>query len=185
MKGIVIATVGLCGTGKSETTEFIEGHYAFDTVYFGGRVLEEVRRRGLEVNKDNERLVREELRRDSGMAVMAILSLPKINASLAQNRNVVIDGLYSYAEYVYLKKELGECFSVVAIHAPKALRYQRLGARPIRPLSPQQVDERDLAEIRNLEKSDPIVLADNHLINDSDLDHLHAQIKKLVSTSYK
>jgi len=183
MKGMVIATVGLCGTGKSETTEFIERHYGFDTVYFGGRVLEEVRRRDLEVNKDNERLVREELRRDSGMAVMAILSLPKIHASLAADRSVVIDGLYSYAEYVYLKQELGDQFSVVAIHAPKALRYERLGARPVRPLSAQQVDERDIAEIRNLEKSDPIVLADHHLVNDADLDHLRAQIKKVMEAA--
>ena len=180
MQTIVVATVGLCGTGKSETTRYIGKSLGFETVYFGGQVLEQVRQQGLEVNKDNEKMVRERLRAEQGMAVMAKLSLPRIKASLEAGTGVVIDGLYSYAEYVFLKQELGDSFYVVAIHVPKPLRYQRLGARPVRPLSADQVDERDLAEIRNLEKSDPIVLADYHLVNDASMEKLHQRVDRVL-----
>ena len=180
MSGIVVATVGLCGTGKSVITDYFAKEHGFQTVYFGGRVLEEVRRRGLEVNAANEKAVREALREEGGMAVMASLSLPKIRTLLDEGQDVVIDGLYSYAEYVILREHLTDCFSVIAVHAQKPLRYQRLGRREVRPLTPEQVDERDLSEIRNLEKSDPIVLADYHMVNDADLPALQTWIEIIL-----
>ncbi len=177
---MVVATVGLCGTGKSEITGWFAREHGFETVYFGGCVLEEVEKRGLEVNADNEKAVREALRQEGGMAVMASLSLPKIRGFLDQGKDVIIDGLYSYAEYVKLREELGDCFSVIAVHARKPLRYERLAKRKVRPLTPEQVDQRDLNEIRNLEKSDPIVLADYHLVNDADLDTLFAAVASVL-----
>ena len=59
MTGRVLAVVGLAGTGKSEVVRLITEKQAFTVVYFGGVVLEEVERRGLEVNQTNERTVRE------------------------------------------------------------------------------------------------------------------------------
>ncbi len=43
---------------------------------------EEVKRRGLELNEQNERSVREDLRKQYGMAAYAILNLPRIEAAL-------------------------------------------------------------------------------------------------------
>ena len=178
MSSSVIAIVGLCGTGKSVVTGYLSERYGYEIIYFGGIVIRELEARGLEVNADNERSVREELRR---MAVMAMRSLPEIRARLERGARVVIDGLYSYSEYTVLREDLGDLLTVIAVHAPKPLRYRRMGQRPKRPLTPEQVDRRDLAEIRNLEKSDPIVLADEHLVNGADLAHLYRRIDDILA----
>ena len=81
MKREIVATVGMCGSGKSVAGERLE-QLGFVKVYFGGLTIEEVKRRGLEVNEKNERAVREELRRTHGMGAFAVLSLPKIEALL-------------------------------------------------------------------------------------------------------
>jgi dephospho-CoA kinase len=67
-----------------------------------------------------------------------------------------------------LRTELGTRLKLLAIHAPKALRYERLGKRPVRAMTAQQVDERDMFEVNNLDKAAPIALADAHVVNDGD-----------------
>jgi dephospho-CoA kinase len=163
----IIALVGLCGTGKSEACAFLESQ-GYTVIYFGGTVVGEVQRRGMDVNPANEKLVREELRATHGMAAMAHINLPKIQTLLAEGKDVAIDGLYSMGELEVLRSELGARLKLLAIHAPKALRYERLGKRAVRAMTPQQVDERDLFEVKNLDKAAPIALADAHVVNDGD-----------------
>ena len=55
----IIALVGMSGTGKSEATNFLKDQFNFDLFYFGGIVLNEVKKRGLEINNENEKMVRE------------------------------------------------------------------------------------------------------------------------------
>ena len=56
---VIVAAVGLCGTGKSAVTRYIEKNFRFRSIYFGGFVLEEVKKRNLEINSTNEKIVRE------------------------------------------------------------------------------------------------------------------------------
>lgn len=177
----VIALVGLAGSGKSEAGKVLQA-LGYTVVYFGGAVLEEVRRRGLEVTAENEREVREDLRRQHGMAAMAILKLPEIERVQAQGAKVAVDGLYSFAEYELLRERLGHRLKLIAIHTPRALRYQRLAARAVRPLSPEQIDQRDYFEIKNLDKGGPIAIADVHLVNAADAETLHRRVEEAVAT---
>lgn len=163
----IIALVGLCGTGKSEACAFLESQ-GYTVIYFGGTVVNEVVRRGLPVNPSNEKFVREALRASHGMAAMAHINLPKIQALLQEGHMVAIDGLYSMGELEVLRAKWGTALRLLAIHAPKHLRYQRLGQRTVRPMTAQQVDERDLFEVQNLDKAAPIALADVHVVNDED-----------------
>ena len=57
----VIAIVGMCGAGKSEVTNFFE-EQGYSRVYFGAITFDEIKRRGLENNQENERKIREEFR---------------------------------------------------------------------------------------------------------------------------
>ncbi|MFC3146471.1 AAA family ATPase [Piscinibacterium candidicorallinum] len=177
----MIALVGLAGSGKSEAGKVLQA-LGYTVVYFGGAVLEEVRRRGLEVTAENEREVREDLRRQHGMAAMAILKLPEIERVQAQGAKVAVDGLYSFAEYELLRERLGHRLKLIAIHTPRALRYQRLAARAVRPLSPEQIDQRDYFEIKNLDKGGPIAIADVHLVNAADAETLHRRVEEAVAT---
>ena len=164
------------GSGKSVVTEYLQKR-GFQRIYFGDRVLNEVKARGLVLSPENERLVREEMRREQGMAVMAVLSLPVIRS--AQGK-VVIDGLYSFSEYRLLRQELGEDLVLIAVVATRALRYSRLSTRPIRPLTSTQAEERDLAEIEHLEKGGPIAIADYTLLNNGSQEDLLSAVDDLL-----
>jgi dephospho-CoA kinase len=176
---IITALVGMCGTGKSVAAGYIEKEYGFRAVYFGGFVLEEVKHRNLEIDSGNEKMVREDLRSQHGPAVMAKLAEKKIGHYLSQGSNVICDGLYSFSEYTYLKEKYGKQLVVIAVHSEKKLRYQRLGIREVRPLTPQEVDKRDYTEIKNIEKAGPIAIADYHLLNNGTVEELETQIKTI------
>jgi dephospho-CoA kinase len=176
MDGIITAIVGMCGTGKSAAARYIEETFGFKPIYFGGYILEEVKRRHLEINSTNEKIVREDLRNKYGLDVVAKMSVNHINSYLTAGFNVIIDGLYSFSEYLYLKEKFRDQLFVLSIHSTKTVRYQRLGKRKVRPLTPQQVDERDFSEIKNIEKAGPIAIADYHIINDGDFQEFFKNI---------
>ena len=62
--------------------------------------MEKLNESGLEVTPENEKMMREKLRAEYGMAAYATLSLPKIE-EYAKTSNVVLDGLYSWDELKY------------------------------------------------------------------------------------
>lgn len=180
MHPVVLATVGLCGTGKSEVTQLLATEYSFKEVYFGGFIIDELKNRRLEINNLNERLVREELRRQHGMDIIARRGYPKMSGHVNNGENVVIDGLYSFSEYEYLKSRIEERLVLLALHSPKALRNERLSKRAVRPLSLSEIDERDVFEIKNLEKGGPIAIADYHVVNDRSLDQFLSIVRKIL-----
>ena len=159
-----MAMVGMAGAGKTLCAQHLHDQGYF-TLRFGGVVVDEVQRRGLDVNPENERIVREELRLQHGMAAMAVLSLTPLQRALNSRSHIIIDGLYSFSEYKYLRENLGVPLALVAIVAPRHLRYARLALRPDRPLSRAQAEARDILEIENLEKGGPIAIADYTLLN--------------------
>lgn len=166
---VVCCLVGLSGVGKSEATRIMADLRGFDQIYFGSAVLEEVERRGLDVTPENEKIVRNDLRQQHGMAAMALKKMPEILKSISAGNNVLIDGLYSYAEYKLLRSSHPDNFKVVALHADKYVRIKRLSKRPVRPLTAFQIDERDKSEVEELEKAQPIALADFHVLNNGNI----------------
>jgi dephospho-CoA kinase len=50
----------------------------------------------------------------------------------------------------------------------------------VRPLSHEEAEARDFAEIENLEKGGPIAMADFTLQNDETMEKLHSEIDKLL-----
>jgi len=69
---------------------------------------------------------------------------------------------------------------VLAVTAPRPLRYARLAARPERPLSPKEALSRDIAEIEILEKGGPIAMADYTILNTGSLESLEAAVDGLI-----
>lgn len=174
----IIAVVGLCGSGKSEAVKFFTEN-GYSKVYFGEIVLEELKKRGLELNEKNEKFIREELRKKYGMGVMAQKSLDKIR-ELYKRGNVVIESLYSWSEYKIIKSEFGDSFKLLAIHTSKPIRYKRLSERNIRPLTEEESIKRDISEIENIEKAGPIAFADYLVINDGTVEELREKLKNLL-----
>lgn len=178
-KPIIVAVVGLIGSGKTEATNrFIER--GFTRVGFNDRVYEELGRQGLERTEPNERKVREGMRRLGGMAVMAERSLPLIESALAHGRDVVVESLYSWSEYKLLKERFGSRFRILAIYAPPDMRYARLAVRETRPLTGDLAKSRDYSEVENIEKAGPIAMADWTIANIDTKDDFFRKLDLLI-----
>lgn len=175
----VVAIVGMPGSGKSEVSRWFEKE-RFQRVRFGDITDEEVRKRGLVLNEENERQVRELLRREHGMAAYALLSLPRIDRAL-QTSDVVIDGLYSWEEYRLLAERCRPGFKVVAVYASPETRYRRLVNRSTRGLTLEDARNRDVTEIENLNKGGPIAMADFTMVNESSLAVLRRQTMRIMA----
>lgn len=175
----VVAIVGMAGSGKSELSRQFEKS-GYIRVRFGDITDEEVKKRGLELNEANERQVREELRKEHGMAAYARLNLPRIDEILKKS-NVVIDGLYSWEEFLLLKEYYENKLILVAVWSSPETRYSRLRNRRIRPLTNTEAAERDRTEIQNINKGGPIAMADFTIVNESSLKELQEQTQKIIT----
>lgn len=170
--------VGMCGSGKSTVAEALR-ESGWEIVHFGSITMRELEARGLEVSEANERTVREELRETHGPAAYAKLSLPVIAKALRE-RPVAVDGLYSWAEYKLVKEELGDSALVFAVCADRAVRYDRLARRPVRPLTAEEARQRDYAEIEKLDKGGPIAIADRFVLNNGTEAELRSAVKQIA-----
>ena len=178
---IIVAVVGLCGSGKSEATQvFIDNK--FEKVYFGDVTFDEMKRQNLPITPDNERKVREALRATSDMAIYAKKSEPKIKEYYEQGKNVVVESLYSWSEYKYLKEIYKDNFKLLAIVTDRDLRAERLKTRPFRPLTDEQVTTRDYTEIENIEKAGPIAIADHFIVNNEDMGSLKSKVQQYIDS---
>ena len=175
----VVAIVGMAGAGKSEVAMLFQQN-GFIRVRFGDVTDEEVGKRGLELNEENERYVRELLRKEHGMAAYALLNQPRIDAARKRS-DVVIDGLYSWEEYIALKGYYREDFYLLAVWASPLTRYRRLADRPERGLTATEAESRDRAEIENTNKGGPIAMADFTIVNESSLGSLKEQTERIIS----
>jgi dephospho-CoA kinase len=171
----IIALVGMCGAGKSVVSDFYK-EQGYEYIYFGAITMEEILNRGLEINEKNEKKVREQLRKTHGMAAYALLNLIKIDKALKKG-NVIVDGLYSWAEYKVLKEKFGERLKILAIFTPRNVRYDRLSQREHRPLNSVDAEKRDFSEIENIEKGGPIAMADYTVVNDGTVEDLVGKLE--------
>jgi len=173
----IVCLVGMCGSGKSTVAdELVEKGYSF--LRFGQITLDIVKEKGLEPTEENEKKIREDIRKEKGMGAFATLNIPKLDELLKEN-NVVADGLYSWSEYKILKDHYQDSMIVVAVVASPETRYQRLEARVEvdekmrnRPSTKEQASSRDYAEIENIEKGGPIAMADYYILNNSSFENL-------------
>jgi dephospho-CoA kinase len=179
----VVSIVGMAGSGKSEAARVFERN-GFKKIRFGDITDDEIKKRGLQLNEENERVVRHQLRREHGMAAYAMLNLPRIDAAL-ESSNVVVDGLYSWEEYTLLKGKYGDSFHTVAVWASPPTRYGRLAKRKIRPLTAEEAASRDVAELEKTNKGGPIAMADFTIINESSLADLEKETEKALAALAK
>jgi dephospho-CoA kinase len=175
----IVSIVGMAGAGKSVVARVFE-NAGYRKVRFGDITEEEVKKRGLELNEENERKVREQLRVQHGMAAYAILNLPRIDALLKES-DVVVDGLYSWEEYTLFKDRYRKDFIVIAVWASPLTRYKRLANRKVRPLIAAEAASRDKSEIENIKKGGPIAMADFTIVNETSVNELEKDANKVLA----
>ena len=176
----IIAIVGMPGAGKTEAAEYLATK-GIPFVRFGEITEEEVKKRGLPLTPENERIIREVIRKEDGMGAYAVKAEPKINTLLANNDTIVIDGLYSWEEYTYLREKF-PALTLINVYAEPKKRYERLSQRSIRQVPLEECYSRDVAELEKLNKGGPIAIADYTIENNSDdISNLHRKIDVFLS----
>lgn len=187
----IICVVGMPGSGKSIVSdELVDKGFAY--LRFGQITINKIKEEGLAINEKNEKKVREGFRKKYGMGAFAMLNVPKLN-KLLKKSNVVVDGLYSWSEYKTLKEKYGGSMYVLAVYAPPELRYERLKKRKIkndycqrfRAITKKEAKARDYAEIENIEKSGPIVMADFTIVNTQTVNKLRKAVEEFLSQIIK
>ncbi len=171
------AIVGMCGSGKSIASDYLVSK-GFNKVYFGGVTMDKLKEANLEVNPENEKMMREKLRNELGMGAFAIVLLPKIKECV-NNGNTVLDGVYSYDEVKILKENFSE-LKIIAIVCDKDIRYNRLSIRDVRPLTNEEANARDIAEVENIAKAPPIAMADYYILNNGSIEEYKNRLEEIL-----
>jgi dephospho-CoA kinase len=176
---MIVAAVGLPGSGKTEVAKFFITK-GFSRVYFGDVTFDYIKEHNIPINEQNEQEVRERFRKEHGMAAYAILNYPKIKKLVDSGCDVLIESMYSWEEYLFLREKFGdELFKVVATYASQKTRAERMKNRKERPLSRDDLMSRDHAQIENLHQAGPIALADYTIVNESGIDYLHSGLERI------
>lgn len=159
------AIVGMPGAGKSLVADFFRKK-GIPVLRFGDQTDIGLKELGLPLTEKNERWYRETIRKELGMAAMAIKIEPRILAAARDHSIIVLDGLYSWEEYAYLVKKF-PTLQLLCVYARPEIRYERLSKRQVRPLTREEARGRDIAEMENLNKGGPIAIADYLVINET------------------
>lgn len=182
----IIAIVGMAGSGKSLACEFFKTK-GNPVLRFGDETDRGLRAQNLPLTEANERQYRENLRKELGMAAYAIKIEPHLREAFRSGSSfrsgsecIILDGLYSWEEYIYLKAKFPE-LKLLGIYARPEIRRRRLLKRPVRPLNQTQAKERDFNELKNLNKAEPIALADYLVINEGSIAAFHQALTKALN----
>jgi dephospho-CoA kinase len=176
----IIALVGMPGAGKSEAAAYLKSKQ-IPFIRFGDLTEETLKEKGLTINPENERAIREQLRKELGMHAYAIKAKPKIEELLLNHPIIGLDGLYSWEEYKYLKQYFPQLI-LIHIAAGARTRYTRLTKRAVRPLTEEQARQRDITELENLNKGGPIAIADYIIENNNeDINKLHEKLETIIN----
>lgn len=176
----ILAVVGMSGSGKSVVVDYLTKK-GYPKVYFGGMILREMEKRGIERTPDSEKEFREQIRREEGTDWVVRQVIDEVHDLIsAGQKRIVLDGVYSWTEYKILKHEFPGELTFVSLVTDKNLRFHRVGMRVDRPFNTMEIQERDKSEIENLEKGGPIAMADYYLLNNDTMENLYEQIDRVL-----
>lgn len=178
----ILAVVGMSGSGKSVIVDYLTKK-GYPKVYFGGMIYKEMEKRGISRTEDgeSEKKFREEIRQTEGKdwVVRQVIAEVKDLIAAGQKR-IILDGVYSWTEYVTLKHEFPKQLTFLAIVVNKHIRYERVAKRPGRSFDGNAIRERDRSEIENLEKGGPIVAADYYILNNGTIEDSEHDLEKIL-----
>jgi len=189
----IIGITGTLASGKTSVKDFFLSH--FPSSYFislSEIIKEELLKEGNELKRENFIEKGNELRKKYGaqiLAEVATLTLPKTKKDL-----IIIDGIRNPGEVKYLKEKFGKDFILIAVDAPREIRFKRLLERR-KEGDPKTFEEFEKLEEMDIGKDQPeygqkvgecLKLADYLIINDGTIEELNKkleEISKLILSS--
>ncbi len=181
MDVMLVGVTGMPGSGKSVIARHISNITGWPVYSMGDIVREETMRRGRPLTAKSIEETAAELRKEKGMAAVAILLMEKLRREVEEGRvrGAVIDGMRGVDEARVLAG-LGK-LCVVAVHASPLERYRRLLARRRAGdvLSWEDFVLRDRSNLR-FGIGELIALADYVIVNEDSLDEAYRQAERVA-----
>lgn len=181
-KKAIIALVGLPGAGKSEAAAFFTKK-GLPVISFGKIINDYIDKHKLGHTETVHKKVREELREKYGKEALAVLNKDKISELLKLKNIIVIDGMRSWEEYLYLKKELKKIrVYILVLYANKQLRYERSSKRAYR--ANLYGEERDINELIGTNMGPTIAFSDFLVKNNFSMKDFHDKLEEVYRQVY-
>jgi dephospho-CoA kinase len=180
---MIIGITGTDGAGKGTVVEYLALKKGF--AYYSARQLwvEEINRRGLEVKRENMRIVANDLRRQHGNDYLVTAYLKRLKEEKPEN--AIIESIRTTAEAETLKANGG---ILLAVDADQHLRYERIVGRAsesdkvtFEQFIAQEALEMNDPDPNGMQKEAVMQMADYTIVNNGTLDELHAQIEEILS----
>ena len=181
LASVVIGVTGLPASGKGVFAEIAKQH-GFIVIVMGDVIREEVRKRGLPVNREHSNKIMIELRKEHGEGVVALKTIPWVKEALNKgNHRILIDGLRSLTEAEILRQQFPE-FLIIGIHASPKVRYDRIRSRHRKDDSStwDEFHKRDELEL-SVGIGDLLALSDILVSNQGNIEEAKKQFDEVIS----
>ncbi|MEM5853255.1 MAG: AAA family ATPase [Candidatus Aenigmatarchaeota archaeon] len=182
MVDFVIGITGTIGSGKEVVRKILESKFSCYSVTLSSVILAHVK-----VKPDRSTLqdLGNELRKKYGNFILAKLATDYLQRD---KEMIIVDGIRNPGEVDYLKKTFGNKFFLIAVDAPRELRWERIKARGKEgdPKSWEEfisVDERDQGvgePLHGQRVRDCMNMADFLIINDSTIEDLERKVSEVI-----
>jgi len=179
---IIIGITGTIGAGKGTVVDHLIKNKNFKHFSARNFLVEEIKKRGMENNRDSMVAVANDLRLKFGPGFIAE---ELFNKALKSNENAVIESLRTIGEIETLRKKGN--FTLLAVDADPKIRYERI---IVRGTTTDNISfEKFLAdEQREMESTDPnkqnlsecIKRADYVIRNNGSIEELNEKIEKIL-----
>lgn len=176
---LIVCISGFSGTGKSTAAEYIKNKTGGIVIYLGASVLEEVRSLGMPETRESERFVRLQMRA-SDPASLAKKQLLRIDAAIQKGDMIVIDAIMTMQEHHFISMRPDTRSYLLEIQAPFDDRCERLANRADRPLSIDEIKERDRIEVENLQIDMVFEAAEHKIYNNKSMKEFEMRLDEFL-----
>jgi dephospho-CoA kinase len=178
----IIGITGTCGAGKGTIVEYLKKERGFKHLSVSGFITEEIVRRGLDVNRDNMRIVGNDLREKYG-ANYIVEEL--YNQAKSSGEDTIIESIRCAGEVDALKKKSN--FILLAVDLDRKIRYERCQIRGSAKddVSFEKFVEQEEKEMGNIQRDKQnialcIEYSDYELDNGGSFEELYLQVDKVL-----
>jgi dephospho-CoA kinase len=177
----IIGVVGKNGSGKDEVLKYLRDKYIIPFLSTGDTVREIAAGEGLELTRENLKIVSEKYFQKHGEGYFVKRVAGKIKSSGWKTAG--ISGIRSVQDVKILKDMLGSDFILIEVSVVDSrVRYARMSKRGEArdPQSFEQFMKQDVAEEALFHIDIAVGMADYSIKNDGTLDDMHREIDKLA-----
>lgn len=179
---MIVGITGSFGSGKGAVVDYLVQKFGFAHYSASGFITEEIKHRGLPLNRDSMTIVANELRKAHGPSYI-IESL--YARALAHGGDVVIESLRAVAEVQKIKALGG---NVIGVDADAPIRYERAHSRgsekdnvSFEKFLAQEKAESNLDDPTKQNIFGALKESDFIITNNGSFEELHAQIDEVLA----